>query len=306
MIEREMEDLISSYPAEFFPRKELTFVNRQGSFPGVGRYDLLFSDRFENEIVMELKRVPVKASDAEQLVKYQEALIASGHRNVMLWIVAPTIPKQTQDFFDRYGIEHSVIHEAEFRQVAAKHSYTFESDSAPSTARHETQPSAKTHGPEAASTFSFVHAANGKTTVNEAEFLGRCDEHGKWFFSTLFESQRSRATKTKITWDHESGFSLQFYFPRIGFVPFVWGFPASNPDGRGRKQRLEFPFHFAVRRVAEDFINQFGNALADIVPLNTGKKPGIEIDNLSKAELERVLSTIFQFADNASAHEAKR
>jgi len=303
MIEREMEDLISSYPTEFFPRKELTLVNRQGSFPGVGRYDLLFSDRFANEIVMELKRVPVKASDADQLVKYQEALVASGHRNVMLWIVAPTIPKQTEDFLDRYGIEHSVIHEAEFRQVAAKHSYTFQSENTPPAAQNETQPSARPHGATAAGTFSFVHSGNGKTTVNEAEFLGRCDEHGKWFFSTLFERQRSRPTKTKITWDHESGFSLQFYFPRVGFVPFVWGFPASNPNGRGRKQRLEFPFHFAVRRISEDFINEFGHALAAIVPLKTGNKPGIDIDNLSKAELESVLSTIFQFADKAAANE---
>ncbi len=306
MTEREMEDLISTYPTEFFQRKELTFVNRQGTFPGVGRYDLLFSDRFGNEIVMELKRVPAKAGDADQLVKYQEALVASGHRNVMLWLVSPTIPKPTEDFLDRYGIEHSEIHEAEFRQVAAKHGYTFASESATSTAQNEMPTNVKQREPAAAAKFSFVQAGNARVTVNETEFLGRCNEYGRWFFSSLFEKQRSYSTKTKITWDHESGFSLQFYFSGIGFVPFVWGFPASNPDGRGRKQRLEFPFHFAARRVSEGFINQFGNALAEIVPLNTGKKPGIEIDGLSREELERVISTVFQFAERAPSFERER
>src|SRR6267378_847421 len=250
MIEREMEDLISAYPSEFFPRKDLTFVERQRSFPGVGRFDLLFSDRFANQILMELKRVPARVVDAEQLVKYQEALTAGGYHNVILWLVAPTIPKQTQDFLDRYGIEHTVIHEAEFRQIAARHSYVFDSETTPATVPiADLQSAALTRPSATGGNFSFAKSYGN--TANEKEFLERCDEQGKWFFATLFDRQRDLSTKTKITWDHESGFSLQFYFPRVGFVPFVWGFPSSNLDGKPRKQQLEFPFHFAARRVSE-------------------------------------------------------
>jgi hypothetical protein len=303
MIEREMEDLISTYPSEFFPRKELTFVNRQGSFPEVGRYDLLFSDRFGNQILIELKRVPVKAADADQLVRYHEALIASGHRNVILWIVAPTIPKQTEDFLDRYGIEHSVIHEAEFRQVATRHNYIFESENKSATQAGDNSPSSP-NGWHSSVRDTFAYPTGNGKTANEKEFLERCDEQGKWFFSTLFDKQRALPTKTKITWNHESGFSIQFYFLRVGFVPFVWGFPSSNLDGKPRKQRLEFPFHFAKRQVSEAFINEFGKALAAVVALNTGKKPGIDINNLSKGELEQLLATIVGFAERASTYRA--
>lgn len=303
MIEREMEDLISAYPNEFFPRKELTFVERQRSFPGVGRFDLLFSDRFANQILMELKRVPARVVDAEQLVKYQEALATGGYQNVILWLVAPTIPKQTEDFLDRYGIEHTVIHEAEFRQVAARHGYTFDSETkATPVSGDVSRPSLSTRLPSTRDKLSFAKT-NGKT-ANEKEFLERCDEHSKWFFSTLFDRQRDLSTITKITWDHESGFSLQFGFRRVGFVPFVWGFPSSTLDGKPRKQRLEFPFHFAARRVPGNFINEFGNALASVVALNTGKKPGIDIDAVSRPELEQVLDKIVDFAKRASAYQA--
>jgi hypothetical protein len=61
-----MEDLICAYPEEFFPRKELTFVDRQRLFPGVGKFDVLFSDRFGNQILMELKAVTARSGDADQ------------------------------------------------------------------------------------------------------------------------------------------------------------------------------------------------------------------------------------------------
>jgi len=94
----------------------------------VCKYDVLFSDRFGNQILMELEAVTAKSGDADQLVRYQQALTASRHRNVILWLVAPMIPKQTAGFLDRYGVEHSQIHEAEFQQVAARHDYSFASE----------------------------------------------------------------------------------------------------------------------------------------------------------------------------------
>src|SRR5439155_318059 len=106
------------------------------------------------------------------------------------------------------------------------------------------------------------------------------------------------------TWNHESGFSMQFCFPRLGFVPFVWGFPGSYQDGRPRKQRLEFPFHFAKRKVPDEFINDFGTALASVKGLATGLKPGFGIDELSWTDLEKLLKTIFDFAERASTYRA--
>ena len=128
MIEREMEDLIAAHSEEFFPRRVLVLKGRQGTLAGVGRYDLFFEDQFENRILMELKAVAAKLEAAEQLVRYKQGLEEKGERNVIMWLVAPVVPKPIADFLDRFGVEYTEIHEAEFRQVAARHDYRFASE----------------------------------------------------------------------------------------------------------------------------------------------------------------------------------
>lgn len=128
MIEREMEDLIAAHPKEFFPRHILVLKGRQNTFAGVGRYDLLFEDEFENKILMELKAVAAKLEAAEQLVRYKQALEEKGERNVIMWLVAPVVPKPIADFLDRFGVEYTEVHEAQFRQVASRHDYRFASE----------------------------------------------------------------------------------------------------------------------------------------------------------------------------------
>ena len=182
------------------------------------------------------------------------------------------IPKQTTDFLDRYGIEHSVIHEARYRQVAARHDYSFATEIR-EIDQNRSEGKLGAERPPATSGFSFSTTA--KKTGDEKDFLKRCDEEGKHFFSALFERQRASTGKTKITWDHESGFSLQFYFARFGYVPFVWGFPDSNLEGKGRKERLEFPFHFAGKKAPVEFINSFGTALSSIKPLKQAKNQAL-------------------------------
>ncbi len=124
MLEQDMEELIARYPAEFFPRNDFSLVGRQGSFPGVGRYDLLFKDGRGTNILMELKARPAKYEDADQLAKYHDALMLSGHKGVVLWLVAPTIPASVKEFLDNVGIEYSEIHVGEYRRVAEKVGYS--------------------------------------------------------------------------------------------------------------------------------------------------------------------------------------
>jgi P4 family phage/plasmid primase-like protien len=123
-----MEDLIAAYPKEFFPRKDLVFKDRQGSFSGVGRFDLLFEDEHHTKVLMELKAVPAKYEHADQLGKYQTALEQRGEGNVVMWLVAPLIPKPVRDCLDRIGIEYTEIHEAEFRAVAERHNIAFDGE----------------------------------------------------------------------------------------------------------------------------------------------------------------------------------
>ena len=110
------------------------------------------------------------------------------------------------------------------------------------------------------------------------------------------------SNQTKITWKHESGFSLQFYFHRIGFAPLVWGFPAKTRDGKSSRQRLDFPFDFSLRAgVPEIFVNDFGASLSSLVPLSGGgKRPSIPISALSADETSQIIGTVFSFAAKAS------
>lgn len=129
MIEREMEDLLAGYPDEFFPRQSFVVKGRQQSFAGVGRFDLLFEDHFHTTILMELKARPAKYEDATQLAKYKDELEHRGDEKVLMWLVAPNIPKSVCDFLERIAIQYSEIHFVEFRRAAQRHGIPLPSES---------------------------------------------------------------------------------------------------------------------------------------------------------------------------------
>jgi len=123
MLERDMEELIARYPSEFFPRHAFRLIGRQGSFPGVGRYDLLFEDSHGMKVLMELKAVPARYADADQLAKYNDALRSSGQKGIMLWLVATSIQPSVREFLENVGIEHSEIHPVEYMRVAERYGF---------------------------------------------------------------------------------------------------------------------------------------------------------------------------------------
>jgi RecB family endonuclease NucS len=127
MRERDIEDLIAAFPEEFFPGHSLMLKGRQKSFAGIGRFDLLFTDQYKTNILVELKAVTAKYENATQLAKYKDALETHGERNILMWLVAPNIPSSVREFLDRIGIEYSEIHEVHLRRAAERHGITIES-----------------------------------------------------------------------------------------------------------------------------------------------------------------------------------
>ena len=113
MLERDMEDLIANYPEDFFPGRGFELRGRQGSFAGVGRFDLLFEDRFKTNILMEIKAVSARYEVATQLARYKDELRNRGTNDILMWLVAPQVPNPVREFLDRIGIEYSEIHVAE-------------------------------------------------------------------------------------------------------------------------------------------------------------------------------------------------
>ncbi len=304
--EWEMEELLATYPEEFFHRKVLHLIGRQQSFAGVGRFDLLFQDQFETNILMELKAHPAKVDVAEQLVKYKQALEEQGVKNVMMWLIAPLIPKHVAEFLDRFGVEHSEIHEAEFRQAGSRHAFVFKSDYSEKPIMKETPttPESRRVDPQPAPMASSWSLTRTRTSAGSPEeFLQRCDSDGRAFFSALFERIRPLGSKAHLTWNHESGFSLQFQFPRLGFVEMMWGFPLTNLQGKARAQKIVFPFDFAVRRgVPEEFLTSFADAIAERVAFTGGqKRPSILLNRLDATDMDHTVKTILKFAEKASA-----
>jgi hypothetical protein len=192
-----------------------------------------------------------------------------------------------------------VISEKSFHDVATEFGYMFASELASqktsernATAQPPSIRDADFHGK---GSWSFNRTTHSGNSIRD--FLSRCDAQGTSFFAALFHSQQAASKQTKITWDHESGFSMQFYFSRIGFVPMVWGFPAKNRDGRSIRERLDFPFDRAVKAgISEDFINEFGASLSALVPLSRGtKRPSVAVATLGSPEAEEILRAIFNF-----------
>lgn len=141
MLEREMEDLIANYPDHFFPRHDFVLKGRQQSFRGVGRFDLLFTDRYGMDVLMELKSVPAKYDVIDQIARYRDALVDLGSTRIIMWLVAPTIPRSMCEFLSHLGIEYTEIHPSEFSRVANITGYVLresesliEGDSKPLTA----------------------------------------------------------------------------------------------------------------------------------------------------------------------------
>jgi hypothetical protein len=128
MLEKDMEDLIANHPDDFFSGRGFQLKGRQKSFAGVGRFDLLFEDRFKTNILMELKAVPARYEDATQLAKYKDELQNRGEKHILMWVVAPHFSNSVREFLDRIGIEYSEIHEAEFRRAAERHGLPIRSE----------------------------------------------------------------------------------------------------------------------------------------------------------------------------------
>jgi len=70
---------------------------------------------------MELKARTAKYEDATQAARYKAELEQRGEKNVLMWLVAPHIPRSVCEFLDRIGIQYSEIHTVEFRNVAQRH-----------------------------------------------------------------------------------------------------------------------------------------------------------------------------------------
>jgi hypothetical protein len=308
MTEREMQELLWRYPERLLnePLKPYAW---ETSSPVVGRADLVFEDRHSRFLIVEVKRGTLPRGAIDQLLDYFGMMKARfPEKAVELMVVANTIPPERKLICQNYNIECREISEKTFRDLAAEVGYSFASEANTSDRLSQTPvlPSSgkfKNRIESPKWSYDRTGRSNGsRTDGNEQEFLSRCDAEGKVFFAALFEAHKTATHQSRITWDHESGFSLQFYFHSLGYAPVMWGFPATNRNGKAIRERLNFPFDFALRvGVPEAFINEFGGALSSVVPFSGGgRRPNIPIQAIAPSSTTEVIDKILAFAAKAS------
>lgn len=215
-----MEDLIAGHPNEFFPRHKFTLQGRQGYFHESGRYDLLFIDEFGTHVLMELKAVPAKYENATQLARYRDALREKNTTNVLMWLVAPSIPRSVRDFLDQIGIEYTEIHEAEFRKVAARNGYLFESErpnapivSLPTSIKTDQKASNRKTGQVDRGTASWFFNTDEGEAEGKGAYAKMVDKSciALWVFKGRLDPEKSLSKPA-------SGERVFFYLNKVGFI----------------------------------------------------------------------------------------
>ena len=125
-----MEDLLWNHPDKLL-NEQLRQFRRQPS-SRIGRADLVFKDRLDRFIVIEIKRGTLPRDAIAQLHDYYGMLKEEfPDRPVELMAVANDIPKERRLACEQYNIEPREISQKRFRDVANEVGYSFQSEQAP-------------------------------------------------------------------------------------------------------------------------------------------------------------------------------
>jgi hypothetical protein len=212
MVEREMQELLWQHPERFLnePMKQVAWE----ASSDVGRADLVFEDKHGRLLIIEVKRGKLPRGAIDQLLDYFGMMKQRfPDRPVELMVVANSIPSERRLTCESRDIECREISEKTFRDVAVEVSYTFISEAG--VPQPVPEPLAREHSPARTTNMGasiWSSSRREDSTADARDFLSRCDDVGKNFFSALFDAQKAVSNQTKITWKHQSGFSLPVLF----------------------------------------------------------------------------------------------
>ena len=127
MTEREMEDLLWNHPDKLLNERFTQFKRQPSSH--VGRADLIFKDRLDRLVVVEIKRGKLGRGAIEQLHDYFGMVKKEfPDEPVELMVVANSIPEERRLACEKLDIEWREISDKKFRDVAEEVGYEFESE----------------------------------------------------------------------------------------------------------------------------------------------------------------------------------
>jgi hypothetical protein len=128
MLEKDIENLIAQHPDDFFPNAHFKLQGQQAKI-GSCYADIVFTDKYERTIIIEVKRGVLSRDAAGQVMEYYGLLKQKGPDAVIELIVcANTIPHERKLFLENAGIECKELGLSVIQQVANKYSYKFLDD----------------------------------------------------------------------------------------------------------------------------------------------------------------------------------
>jgi hypothetical protein len=128
MLEKDIENLIAKYPDEFFPGEGFKLIEQQHSIEGK-RIDILFKDKHNRHIIVEVKRGILTREASGQVAEYFGFLKSKNLDSIYeLVLCANVIPKERRVFLEHIGIECKELGIAYLSDLAKKSNYTFIDD----------------------------------------------------------------------------------------------------------------------------------------------------------------------------------
>ena len=122
LLEKQIEEILVKHH-EFFIEKGLELKARQFVVKG-GRVDLVFVDRFGDDLLVEIKRGVVNRTHIAQLLDYLGLLTKDGSR-VRLMVIAENVPANWKMALDRQGIEYREYTDKDYKTYLEKNDPTF-------------------------------------------------------------------------------------------------------------------------------------------------------------------------------------
>lgn len=128
MLEKDIENLIAQHPDDFFPNANFKLQGQQVKL-GNCYVDILFTDKYDRKIIIEVKRGILSRDASGQVIEYYGLLKQKQPEAIVELIVcANTIPHERKLFLENVGIECKELGLSLIQQVANKYSYKFLDD----------------------------------------------------------------------------------------------------------------------------------------------------------------------------------
>jgi hypothetical protein len=125
MLEKDIENLIAKYPDEFFPSSRLKLIGQQVRL-GKCFADIIFEDKYNRKIIIEVKRGILSRDASGQVMEYYGLLKNEEPDSIIeLILCANIIPAERRIFLETIGIECKELGINKLNEIASKYNYKY-------------------------------------------------------------------------------------------------------------------------------------------------------------------------------------